>query len=404
MEPADPTWHGATGVFLRNIPAKCGHEELCAFFESCGVRDFDLKLATHRNGKCRGYARVLFRDTGSSIDFVSKVHLQHVPGFGKPEPLTCEPLFPAAPAAPAAQEARDRGVAALTPQVPQIPVPVGHNMHNVRSSQGSQGQGGPQSAQPAPAQQSASSSWACTRMNQVGEQPHGSGQCACAPNRLADIAPWQSRPEVYQRSFASSSRGDGPVHFAGETAGSTAPPVAGMVGLGQQHPNSYWHRPAWRGSCHPCGGGSSQDARLLAGSVPAFPATSGRSHEQGIHHWHGSSHQSAGSSTSSTGPLRVRQEACYTAPPPSTFGNQEQGYGQQALALPTGHAQISPIGEQREWPQPFGENVSLPCSRPPQPHEPGQMQWVMLCCPPPRATPRATTSRPVGTDSTEVFP
>ena len=68
-------------------------------------------------------------------------------------------------------------------------------------------------------------------------------------------------------------------------------------------------------------------------------------------------------------------------PPPSTFGNQEQGwYGQQALALPTGHAQISPIGhEQREWPQPFGGNVSLPCSRPPQmPHEPGQMQWVML--------------------------
>mmetsp|Transcript_72415 Transcript_72415/g.169692 ORF Transcript_72415/g.169692 Transcript_72415/m.169692 type:complete len:206 (+) Transcript_72415:57-674(+) len=88
----DDRWRGASAVFLRNIPSKCDRQTLSRFFRSLGLHGYDVDVALHPNGKCRGYARVRFRSYDALDQFVAKVHLQFLPGFHKPTPLYCEPM------------------------------------------------------------------------------------------------------------------------------------------------------------------------------------------------------------------------------------------------------------------------------------------------------------------------
>eukprot|EP00437_Effrenium_voratum_P031599 CAMPEP_0181406550 /NCGR_PEP_ID=MMETSP1110-20121109/5329_1 /TAXON_ID=174948 /ORGANISM="Symbiodinium sp., Strain CCMP421" /LENGTH=210 /DNA_ID=CAMNT_0023528965 /DNA_START=21 /DNA_END=653 /DNA_ORIENTATION=- len=88
----DERWRGASAVFLRNIPSKCDRQTLSRFFRSLGLHGYDVDVALHPNGKCRGYARVRFRSYDALDQFVAKVHLQFLPGFHKPTPLYCEPM------------------------------------------------------------------------------------------------------------------------------------------------------------------------------------------------------------------------------------------------------------------------------------------------------------------------
>jgi len=86
------SWNDAAGIFLRNIPAKCDHRTLREFLRAREVMDFELEMMSFPNGKSRGFAHVRCRDGPAMADFANKVHGQLIPGFGKPTPLTCEPL------------------------------------------------------------------------------------------------------------------------------------------------------------------------------------------------------------------------------------------------------------------------------------------------------------------------
>ena len=88
-----PNWSGQSSVFLRNVPARCTHHALSAFFRGLGLDTFQLEMARFRNGKSRGYGRVLLPDEAATREFVEKVHGQCIPGFEKQKSLTCEPFM-----------------------------------------------------------------------------------------------------------------------------------------------------------------------------------------------------------------------------------------------------------------------------------------------------------------------
>eukprot|EP00439_Symbiodinium_sp_Y106_P057066 s1501_g8.t1 len=88
----DAAWDTASGVFLRNIPAKCTHMALTKFLHGLGLDGFKAVVARHPNGKSRGYAHISFAAGIDARPLVAAVSGKQVPGFNKVDALCCEPI------------------------------------------------------------------------------------------------------------------------------------------------------------------------------------------------------------------------------------------------------------------------------------------------------------------------
>eukprot|EP00439_Symbiodinium_sp_Y106_P065979 s2899_g10.t1 len=69
----------STGIFLRNIPAKCDEQTLRNFVQAKRVTDFSAEMAVFPNGNAKGFASFRFSERSAMQDFVSKVHGQFIP-------------------------------------------------------------------------------------------------------------------------------------------------------------------------------------------------------------------------------------------------------------------------------------------------------------------------------------
>ena len=63
----------STGIFLRNIPAKCDEQTLRNFVQAKRVTDFSAEMAVFPNGNAKGFASFRFSERSAMQDFVSKV-------------------------------------------------------------------------------------------------------------------------------------------------------------------------------------------------------------------------------------------------------------------------------------------------------------------------------------------
>ncbi|CAE7208272.1 unnamed protein product [Symbiodinium sp. CCMP2592] len=90
--PAEhPGWEIASKLMIRNLPARCSHEELEKFVKASTGATFQLSMPLNQSGRNRGYAFIIVSDISSLRDLVSALWGKRVPSRNSMRPIMLQP-------------------------------------------------------------------------------------------------------------------------------------------------------------------------------------------------------------------------------------------------------------------------------------------------------------------------